>query len=71
MDDTNNNTPTPEEETKKPSLEEMRAELKVLTGSIIDIEGAIELNQKKRSELRKQQRALIGKIETRVAAGEV
>lgn len=71
MDDTNNNTPTPEEETKKPSLEEMRAELKTLTGVIAEVERDIEKSSKKRSELRKQQRALIGKIETRVAAGEV
>lgn len=69
MDDTNNN-PAPAE-TVKPPLEEMRAELKTLTGSITEIDKIIEENQKKRSELRKQHRALLGKIITREAAGEV
>ena len=69
MDDPNNNQAPAE--TVKPSLEEMRAELKTLTGSITEIDKLIEENQKKRSELKKQHRALLGKIITREAAGEV
>ena len=69
MDDPNNSQAPAE--TVKPSLEEMRGELKTLTGSITEIDKLIEENQKKRSELKKQHRALLGKIITREAAGEV
>lgn len=70
--DGQNETQSPAE--TKPTtqtLAEMRAELKSLNDKITGIDSEIKAKQDERAAARKLYRALIGKIETRVAAGEV
>jgi len=70
MDGQNETQPTEETKTAQPTLAEMRAELKFLNEKITGIDSEIKTKQDERAAARKQYRALIGKIETRVAAGE-
>lgn len=57
--------------TPKPTLDEMRVELKAMNDQIVALDAQVIEKQTERTKIRKEYRALIGKIETRVAAGEV
>ena len=58
-------------EEKKQTLTEMRADAAVAKQAVASLDEQIKELQKERAVKQRAFRALIGKIETRVAAGEV